>query len=211
MGYRTYIAIVDKNIIDDLHNCKTEEDAISVYNKYNGKVENWDDESYCPVYGLPYKEVKEFGSDYFVDDIFNHSQEIYTTDELKEKYQDSDFRFGSSQLLLDAIEDYRQRTEDYYNSLFENTASTSWGNYKLTKMSDEERKEHHYNRLLSFVDDKRKEWGEITRSWNLFPYDLKKETNSIISSWDREYAVFELVRLYKLMDDEKFYCVFYGW
>lgn len=66
MGYRTYIQVVKKDIVLDLHNCKTIDDVISVQKKYNLDCFEPRDElgsAFFKVYELPYREEFEFGKD----------------------------------------------------------------------------------------------------------------------------------------------------
>ena len=43
------------------------------------------------------------------------------------------------------------------------------------------------------------------------PYNLKEDNSEIVSSWRYEYAIFEMVRLFKTFDWENNYLLFYGW
>lgn len=212
MGYRTYIAIADKEKIDALHDCQTEEEVVKVYQKYGWKISDYgEDGLFCPVYKIDIIDEHEFGKYYSNEELDSHSQPVYTSDELQEAYADYNFKFGGAQMLLDAIEDYRRMTEEYYTNLFNNTTGWAYKDAKMLSLSDEEKKENHYNMLLHAIKDKMEDWGENTRRFGLFPYNLEKDSKDIVSSWDREYAIFEFVRMYKSFDPDKHYCIYYGW
>ena len=43
-----------------------------------------------------------------------------------------------------------------------------------------------------------------------FIYNTKREESNIVESWDYEYALFELLHIYKTFDTEKYYLTWTG-
>jgi len=94
---------------------------------------------------------------------------------------DIEFSLGSKELLLRIIEHYREYVEKFYTNLAEK--------------SQEENKQH----ALSMA----REWSS-----NYPPYSL--DGSEMISSWKYEYAIFDLVRIYREFDWENDVLIYTG-
>ena len=62
--------------------------------------------------------------------------------------------------------------------------------------------------MVTHIKSMGQEWG-VGLFDHMRPYDL--EGDSLVTSWKYEYAVFELVRIYKTFDWKKNVMIYYGW
>lgn len=95
--------------------------------------------------------------------------------------EEEEFYVASKQFFLEIIESYRQNVINYY-----------------TNLKDETDKNKEY-----YIKNKITEWT------SLIPYNLDMNEEQIVNSWKFEYAVFELIRIYKTFDwdnDLLIYC-----
>lgn len=99
---------------------------------------------------------------------------------------DSDFFEISKDGLLAIIDDFRQKVVAYYENV----------------IKEEE--------CLTEIVDKVYLWGKCVDQFKVTPYDLT-DKESIVSSWLYEYGIFELVRLYKTIDYDKYAIIITGW
>ena len=215
MGYRTYLGIIEKEKIEDLRKCTTREELESVYKKYNWEYSKDDDGGeiyfYFPVYELDYEILYEFGKYADLGSDFNNSLvEIFDKNNpLHEFYEEYDFSVGGEKTFLCAIENYRCKIRDYFKNLLNNT--NEFDLIEMAYMSEEERKEFHYNKLKAEAKNKFDTWGMACEEFGCFPYNKNPNQENLVSSWLYEYAIFELVRIYKTIDFDKYCVVYYGY
>lgn len=189
MGYRNYIGIIEKSKINDLMACKTVEDEKAVYNKYGWEYdEDSDGEVYFSNSDLDYREDYELGKYVSLnEDVHNSLTDIFSKD--SPLYcKDTEFKVGDEKFLLALIENYRIEVKTYFESL---------QNKSLEELKDA-------------VEDKLFIWGEPAERRGGFTYNLKKNSDKIVDSWFYEYAIFELVRIYKSFNPETEVVVYYG-
>lgn len=208
MGYRTYIAIIDKKQLNSLRKCNTLEDVAKVFEKYGWEYEKDEEGYYCPVYNVGYTAVHEFGKYYENNyDEFNKKQKrIFKNKELDAEYEEYDFQYGGQELLEFAIQDYHSRIKRWFENL--SSPKTCLPEYETWNKTEDELKEMHYQKLVNECKAKTYEWN---KSFGLSPYNMNKKTQCCVSSWLYEYEIFDLVRMYKLFDSKKHYVVYYGW
>lgn len=96
---------------------------------------------------------------------------------------ENDFYIITREGFETIIEDYRKKIVHYYKNL----------------PSEE-------NSLVSHVKEILDEWEN---PFNLKPYSLSGE--EMVTSWKYEYAIFELVRIYRSIDWDKQYVTITGW
>ena len=67
------------------------------------------------------------------------------------------------------------------------------------------------NKVLGFINSRIAEWEP--NKFGLSPYylDEKKTDGEIVSSWKIEYAIFNLVYIYRTFDWENDYLIYSGW
>ena len=91
------------------------------------------------------------------------------------------------------IEEYRQKIVNWLQSL-------------LNPEDDEERK---HLAIEHEIQDKIDSWS--CKYFGISPIDLDESRERITGDWSYEYAIFELVRLYKIFDWENDDLVLVGW
>jgi hypothetical protein len=157
--------------------------------KYNELVNEYGDkDDYVGIYNLPIINLYEFGKYIgFSDEIVEKSECFFLDLDTHKKFNDEHHCYKSNEdIFLIAIEYYRQQTEIWYKEL-----------------SEMEEKALRGEMLIK------------CRNWNvsgwILPYNIDKKRKEIVNSWSYEYAIFELVRLYKNIDFENNYLIFYAY
>ena len=59
----------------------------------------------------------------------------------------------------------------------------------------------------SYIDNQIREWSEP----EIFIYDLYKGREKLVSSWEFQYEIFDLIRIYKTFDVENYYLLWLGY
>ena len=205
MGYRHYLYAVPKKQVAEIQSCKTNEDWCNFAENYGYKVDRdcCDDGSY---WFFPYevgKEIYELGK--YSEIAFKLESErpsLFTSEELKERYSDDGFALLTRDDFKAVIEDYRQKIVNWFQSLLDPDKSQITDN----KLSKEERKRLEWELEIK---DKREKW--CGKYFGILPIDLDESRERITGDWSYEYAIFELVRLYKIFDWENDELVLVGW
>lgn len=192
MGYRHYLYEIPKSQVAEIQSCKTNEDWCKLAENYGYEVD-W---NYCDDGGgwfSPYKigtELYELGK--YSEIAFKLESErpsLFTSDELKERYSDYGFALLTKDDFKAVIEAYRQKVVDWFQSLLNPDKSQ----ITTSKLSKEERWKYE-------IEDKLDKWSG--KYFGISPFDLDENKEAITTSWCYEYAIFELVRLYKVFDWE---------
>lgn len=205
MGYRHYLYAVPKKQVEEIQSCKTNEDWCNFAENYGYKVDRGcrDDGSGCV---FPYQigraiyelgKYSEIGSK-----LESERPSPFTSEELKERYSDDGFALLTKDDFKAVIEAYRQKIVDWFQSLLNSDKSPITSN----KLSKEERKrlEWEYE-----IRDKLDAWSG--KYFGILPIDLDESRERITGDWSYEYAIFELVRVYKTFDWENDDLVLVGW
>lgn len=190
MGYRHYFYAIPKTEIAEIRNCVTNEDFCSWAKNHGYEVDRYEGEKpYCGIYNIG-KKIYEFGK--YVDwafDMESKNEKVFLSDELKERYEDFGFVLCTQDDFLTAINEYKRKVVSFLESLIENGEVVS-------------------DRCKEDIKSRLYEWKNPfgTKAINT---DLS--TSCISQSWLYEYAVFELVRLYKTFDWDNDALVLVGW
>ena len=192
MGYRHYLYAIPKKQVAEIQLCKTNDDWCNFAENYGYKVnvDYYDDGS---RWFSPYKigtELYELGK--YSEIGFKLESErpsLFTSDELKERYSDYGFALLTKDDFKAVIEAYRQEVVDWFQSLLNPDKSQ----ITTSKLSKEERWKYE-------IEDKLDKWSG--KYFGISPFDLDENKEAITTSWCYEYAIFELVRLYKVFDWE---------
>lgn len=131
------------------------------------------------------KMIYEFGKYY--DPPRTKKIHFFTNKENREVFDEYDFWIVSKKFLKNIIEEERKFIEEWYSK------------------KAEEREEV----LRQQQREMATEWG--AGEWIKSPYNLDINKSELVSSWKREYQVFDLVRIYKTFDFEKNFLIYYGW
>lgn len=187
MGYRHYFYRFPKAEIEAIKACKTNEELCNWAESRGYSVHRYDGEPpYISIYDLG-KEIYEFGK--YVGWAFRmqeNNESIFGSDELKERYQDYGPVLCAQEDFLTAINNYKNNIIEYYKELLQR---------------DEQAWKHHITGQLS-------EWEN---DFGLCAVNTDLSVKHITSSWLYEYAIFDLVRLYKTFDFENDVLVLLGW
>lgn len=205
MGYRHYLYAIPKSQVAEIQACKTNEDWCDFADKYGYKV----DHSVCDDnsgWFSPYKvgnEVYELGK--YSEIAFKLESErssLFTSDELKKRYSDYGFALLMKDDFKAVIEAYRQKIIEWLKSLLNPDESQ----VTAPRLSKEERKHLEWKYE---IEDKLDKWSG--KYFGIFPIDLDESRERITGDWAYEYAIFELVRVYKTFDWENDDLVLVGW
>lgn len=188
MGYRNYLASLSKEEHEKIKNFNKKE-----LNKYFGEEPDG--------YVGPYDIVKnnelhelgkyvEFGDEKFFFPFFENKK-------LQKYYNDDgEFVIVKKEFLKHIIEHYTKIVKENYQKLIDG----------ITNENVDEIPQKKAEELYLHIRGNAIEWLQLT------PYDLGREDDpSITTSWKYEYAVFELVRIYKSFDWENNVMVYYGY
>lgn len=200
MGYRHYLHAVDKNLIEKIQKCTTNEEWCDRAASLGYKVDyeaTGDGTGYFPphsigteIYGLgKYSEIGSW--------LENNRTQLFTTEELKQRYEDYAFVLLSAEDFKLIIEAYVRKITDYFQYLLDPKPDPILNN----KIDKEKLWEHT-------IQNKLESWQRVKFAPVL---DLNLDNPCITRSWEYEYAVFELVRLYKTFDWENNALVLMGW
>lgn len=201
MGYRHYLYAIPKKQVEEIQACRTNKDWIDFAESYGYKV----DYNICDDgsgYFAPYNvgtELYELGK--YSEIGFKLESErpsLFTSDELKGEYEDYGFALLTKDDFKAVIEFYRQKIIAWFKHLL-NPEEDSIIPSKLPK---EETWQH-------VIEDKIDSWSG--KYLGIFPIDLDDNKERITGDWSYEYAIFELVRLYKAFDWENDDLVLIGW
>jgi len=162
MGYRANLMSLPKSKYLELKD-KTEEEL--------GK-----DFYFRDIEGL--KELHEIGKEW--DEKAVSCKKNFFTNEMGWE-SDMEFCVAEKELLLNLIDNYREKTANWYK--------------KLQGMP---------------LDELKHEMHTKYQHWNgqWIPYNISEDTDEIVRAWSYEYVVFELVRILKSFDFEKNVLIF---
>lgn len=193
MGYRQYLYEVDKNLVEEIRNCKTEEDYISVCRKFNVEV----NDDYVPINHLG-KEIYEFGKYYENShELHKHGNSLFSSEELNEEYEDYGAIILEKSGLICAIEWQRDRIIKIYEDLLRE------------KSINEFDKRSQFDRMTEHITSHLKWWKNPYGGFTA--YNLDEKCENIVESWLYEHSIFDLVRIYKSFDWENKCLIFAGW
>jgi len=183
MGYRNYIGSLPRKEYDKIKDFTKEE----LY-----KYKNVDKDDYLGVFDLKEKELYEFGK--YCDFARDFFKPVFSNKELQEDYnEEQDCYLVEKDFLKHVIEHYTKQTQDFYLELVKNS------NNNVNSISQQ-----NLEKLFAHIRSMSSEWNYLT------PFKLD-EGESITTSWKYEYAIFELVRLYKHFDWENNVVIYYGY
>lgn len=205
MGYRHYLYAIPKSQVEEIQACKTNNDWCKFAERYGYKID-WCVDDSGSGWLSPYevgKELYELGK--YSEIGFKLESErpsLFTSEELKKIYSDYGFALLTKDDFKAVIEAYRQKIVDWLQSLLEPGDSS----IVSSKLSKEEKK---ILLLEQAAKDKLDSWSG--KYFGISPIDLDEGKERITGDWSYEYAIFELVRLYKVFDWENDDLVLVGW
>lgn len=211
MGYRNYIQVVNKSIVDDLRKCSTKEDLLKTVEKYSIKINKFEGSiTFFPVYGLPNREEFEFGKYYDNhENMLKVTKDIFSTEELQKLVSDSDFRFGGIEVIESAINWAKQHIIQMYQNLVDCKSDWEYKQKEIDVMSPEQKKEYHYKMLLNHCRDYLDWWKPYADAFE--PYNNDKTNPKLANTWLYEHTFWDLIRMWKSFDPTTEYFIYIGW
>lgn len=187
MGYRNYLYKIPKKNVKELRSL-TKQQMIDKYAE---------DEGYTSFHKIlcenNAKCIFEYGKLYWDDTIerlHKTGERLFKDEDVNELFEEEDIYLLGEKAIEETINIYKEKIIKMYDLLFENN-----------DMSEKEIIEKYEEHLRDY-----KLW------WNrLNAINLDKDKECICDSWLYEHQIFELVRLYKTIDFEKYNLLFLGW
>lgn len=189
MGYRNYLYTIPKKNVKKVRGKKLKE----LEEKYGNK----EDDNYFD-YKDVLKDMKcifEYGKLYWddtVERIHNTGEQLFLDEDVQDRFEDYDIYLVGKDALKVTIEIYENKIKEMYKKLLDNT-----------NLSDEEIKYKYENHIEEYNSWWRTKWMNTI--------NLDENDECICNSWLYEHLIFELVRLYKTIDFEKYDLVFLGY
>lgn len=200
MGYRHYLYAVPKEQVAEIQACKTAKDLTEFAKRHGYSYDK--DDGWLSLYKVG-KEVYELGKHSEIGfKLESERPSVFTSDELKERYSDDGFALLTKNDFKSVIEFYRQKIIDWFKSLLEIKDSS-----KFT--AEYTKEQYQFEMLKREVQDKIDSWSG--KYFGISPIDLNDDKERITGDWLYEYAIFELVRVYKSFDWENNELVLVGW
>lgn len=200
MGYRHYLYTVPKKQVAEIRACKSNKDWIDFAERY-GYMYDADVDGLAPYeIGTELYELGKYSEIAFK--LESERPSLFTSEELKERYSDYGFALLTKDDFKAVIEAYRQKIIAYLESLLNPEDDP----IIPSKLSKEERK---HLTIEHEIQDKIDSWSG--KYFGILPIDLDETKERITGDWSYEYAIFELVRLYKIFDWENDDLVLVGW
>lgn len=205
MGYRHYLYAVPKRQVSEIQACKTNEDWCNFAERYGHtlslSVYNDGSDWFAP-YDVG-KELYELGKHSEIGfKLESERPSLFTSDELKKRYEDYGFALLTKDDFKAVIEAYRQKIVNWFQSLLDPEDDP----LIPSKLSKEERRRALID---NEIKDKIDNWSG--KYFGISPIDLDESRERITGDWSYEYAIFELVRLYKIFDWENDDLILVGW
>lgn len=184
MGYRNYIGKLKKEINWDM--------TFNELLNFCKKEKNDERIDWVSPYMLV-EEIHEFGKYVNIKKLEGNLKHCFNQNEVR-KHFESDYEFMEikKEGLKAIIEEYTVYVSNYYESLLK---------------KDEFEDETVEQKCLTAIKDKLRIW----KNDYCVPYNLDKSDENLVSSWEYEYTIFELVRIYKTFDWEKETMIWYGY
>lgn len=212
MGYRFYLGSLPKREYNKIKN-------FTVKELYEYKGEEWSDDPYdCPgyvgVYDIAYNRHYELGK--YIDEFDKKLLKPVFKNKETQKYYEEEHHFFivQKEFVLVLIEYYTDKIRAYYKDLL-NPFFDESGKVTAGFMKDKEIQptEDEISTIFSIIDHVRSmamEWGVTSWFRDSVPYNIK-DTGDIISSWKYEYAIFNLINLYRTFDWKRNIMVYYAY
>lgn len=209
MGYRNYLASLPKKEYNKIKGFSLQE----LYD-YKGEVLNEDfSEGYVGVYNIAStthyelgKYVDRFPKKYFKSVFKNKETQKHFTEE-------HDFYIVDREFVKLLIEYYTEKIRTYYKEYLEpffdeDEAKSEFMKTKGAPLTEAEISGTY--RLIDHVRSMALDWGVSGWFNDQLPYSLDPEKD-LVTSWKYEYAIFNLVLLYRTFDWKRNVMIYYGY
>lgn len=202
MGYRHYFYLVEKEQVEKAK--KMTYDELSCYAREQGWIDEDDCFFFCDAFNQ--KEIFEFGKLYFDDTaerIYSSGVPMFENEETQKEFSDYVPYIVGKNGVKTAIDIYKEKVLNYFRSLVTpECAKQKLVNFRV-KPEDLD-----IGRVCDAVEEKILRWSNFCGTC---PVNIEEKREEITNSFLFEYHIFELVRIYKYTDWEKYTVLFYGW
>jgi hypothetical protein len=197
MGYRTRLGKIAKTERQKVIG----KSADQIRQMYEGREDS-------PYYPKEHTQLHELGK--YVEYSSDHNFEQYYSFDIQEEFE-SEFHILTKEDLEFIINDYHKRIHQnysFYEKVFKGEVLTEEEKERFGIYFEDEDNKEAKRRVSEFFRDRVREWGD--GPFKLKPYSLDKEQD-LIQSWQYEYAIFQLVEIYRNFDWENDYLIYSAW
>ena len=186
MGYRIYIGAINNTKLDRIKNIDSIEKIKRIIATWNSKISLDEDEKYYLFVGdITDRNIDQIG-DVAIDTEYGIPRiPLFLNEDVNKKVTEENhlFLLPKENLLL-LIKAYQKRVAKYLNGIIEDTKRKEEEPYAMGQTA------------LQYLEQKAREWSRENSI-----IDINEENKErIVSSWDYEYNIFDLVHLYKSFD-----------
>lgn len=209
MGYRNYLASLPKKEYNKIKGFSLQE----LYD-YKGKILTEDfSEDYIGVYDIAHTTHYELGK--YVDSFpKNYFKSVFKNKETQKHFtQEHDFYLVDREFVKILIEYYTEKIRTYYKEYLEpffdeDKIKSEFMITKGTPLTEAEISGTY--KLIDHVRSMALDWGVSGWFKDQLPYSLDPEKD-MVTSWKYEYAIFNLVLLYRTFDWKRNVMIYYGY
>lgn len=201
MGYRNYFYLVDKSLVETVKEM-SQNSLLSFASDRGAEVEDGHIWIFDPNF-LDLKEVFEFGKLYWDDTISqieSTGYPMFQDAEVWESMYDYSPYVVGKEGLLKAIEIYKRKIIHSYEDLLKDGAEYLLPFGCTVKVDDIK----SVDKLAEFIQEKLTWWKRLG------VIDLDESHEWLSKSWQYEHQIFDLVRLYKSIEWNKYTLIFVG-
>lgn len=190
----------------------------SISKKEYNKIKSLTKEEFFDLYRGLYDigtELYDFGGN--VDFKLPKNNSFFKKKEMKEFYEKYELKIITPEDLKYIIEHYKNKISEDYNQMinpfidseFSKSMKKVYSNstinsvYDFSKITQEE--QNSLFKILYHMRAFNTEWNELN------PYNLENDSPEITTSWKYEYAIFDLIRIYKTFDWKKNIMYYFGY
>jgi hypothetical protein len=209
MGYRNYLGSLPKKEYNKIK-------RMTIQELYVFKNEEWVEdysEGYVGVYDVAYNRHYELGKyvDQFDKKFF---KTVFKNKETQKHFtEEHDFYLVEKEFVEELIKYYTEKIRTYYRNMLEPFFEGSESKAGFMKTKDTPITVEEMGGIFELIDHVRvmaMEWGVAGWLADSTPFDLNSD-RELVSSWKYEYAIFNLVNLYRTFDWKRNVMIYYGY
>jgi hypothetical protein len=211
MGYRNYLGSLPKKEYNKIKRMTLKE-------LYEFKNEEWSDDpydkpGYVGVYDVAYNRHYELGKyvDKFDKKFF---KTVFKNKETQKHFtEEHDFYLVDKEFVEELIRYYTEKIRTYYRNMLEPFFEGSESKAGFMKTKETPITVEEMGGIFELIDHVRSmamEWGVTGWVDDSTPFDLNYD-RELVSSWKYEYAIFNLVNVYKTFDWKRNVMIYYGY
>lgn len=227
MGYRTYIGVIPKRQYNKIKGLTVDE--LYTYFEKNRYDEDGDYDDYISVRDFG-TELYEFGKYTDFEPPKGSVKRFFTKKETQKDFEgDNEINIVTKEFFAYIIMTYAEKVRKYYsdmNNVFfdekgwpkseliktmkvEYNYPNNKTRFDFSKATEEE--QDALPKIFEHIRSMGQEWGVTSFFKDSLPFDLGEDRSATVShSWKYEYAIFELVYLYKTFDWKRNHLYYYG-